>query len=65
MKAIKEIREERTDVYSFWVEKEIVAVSGNVIIEEKVDETTEQALLELKVKTEKELQIINEKLNLI
>jgi hypothetical protein len=65
MKIVKEVREERNDVYSFWVNKEVESVNGVVVIEEKIDETTELALLELKEKTEKELAIINEKLILI
>lgn len=65
MKAIKEIREERTDVISFWVEKEIQGINGVVTIEEKIEETTEIALLEKKLQHENDLQVVNEKLLLI
>lgn len=65
MKAIKEIRYERSDVLSFWIEKEIQGINGVVTIEEKIEETTEIALLEKKLQLENDLQLINEKLLLI
>lgn len=41
MKAKKEIREEREDVVSFWVEKKVLNSNDEIeVIEEKVDECT-------------------------
>ena len=65
MKVKKEIREERNDVFGFYIEEEIIGVNGSVIVEKKVAETTEISLLEQKTKLENDLALINEKLNLI
>jgi len=41
MKAKKEIREERIDVVSFWVNKKVLGANDEIeVIEEKVDECT-------------------------
>ena len=58
MKVVQEIREERTDVYSFWEMKKQLNETQTAIIEveEKVEETT---LLELAKRIEVfELQIV-------
>jgi hypothetical protein len=64
MKARKEIREEREDVVSFYCETEVQGINGSVMVEEKVDETTELALNELKAKLESDLALVNEKIDL-
>jgi len=64
MIAKKEIREERTDVIGFYVEKEIAGIGGTVTIEEQVDETTLVALQEMKTKLESDLDLVNEKITL-
>ncbi len=65
MKAIKEIRAERDDVYSFFEEKHIIGIDGSVTVEEKIDETTIAALQENKKRLQVELEIVNKKLQLI
>ena len=41
MKAKNELRDERTDVYSFWVDKKVLNANDEIeVIEEKVDECT-------------------------
>ena len=65
MKILKEIREERNDVYSFYEEKAIQTLSGEVLVDEKIDETTELALNELKISLTAQLALVNEKLDLI
>ena len=65
MKILKEIREERDDVFSFYEEKAIQTLSGEVLIDEKVDETT---LIELQSKQSElsnQLAVVNEKIRLI
>jgi len=62
----QEIREERDDVFSFWensIQKDFE--DNEFTIETKVDETTVVLLTELKDKLTLELDIINNKLNLI
>ena len=50
MKAKNELRDERTDVYSFWVDKKVLNASDEIeVIEEKVDECT---LIELEKRIE-------------
>ena len=50
MKAKNELREERTDVFSFWVDKKVLNANDEIeIIEEKVDECT---LIELEKRIE-------------
>lgn len=50
MKAKQEIRAERTDVFSFWVDKKVLNANDEIeIIEEKVDECT---LIELQKRIE-------------
>jgi len=65
MRAKKEIREEREDVVGFYEDREIVGINGTVLVEEKIDETTENILKETKQKLESELQLVNDKLLLI
>ena len=41
MKAKNELRDERTDVFSFWVDKKVLNANDEIeVIEEKVDECT-------------------------
>ena len=50
MKAKQEFREERNDVFSFWVDKKVLNDNDEIeIIEEKVDECT---LIELQKRIE-------------
>lgn len=50
MKAKNELRDERTDVYSFWVDKKVLnAIDEIELVEEKVDECT---LIELEKRIE-------------
>ena len=50
MKVKNEIRPERTDVYSFWIDKKVLNVNDEIeVIEEKVDECT---LIELEKRIE-------------
>ena len=50
MKAKNELRPERNDVYSFWVEKKVLNANDEIeVIEEKVDECT---LIELEKRIE-------------
>ena len=50
MKAKNELRDERTDVYSFWVDKKVLNANDEIeVIEEKVDECT---LIELEKRIE-------------
>jgi phage/plasmid-associated DNA primase len=66
MKAIKEIREERDDVFSFWVEKAVQGVDGEMVtVEEMVDETTEETLLNNMEELRSKIEDINIKLELI
>ena len=73
MKAKQEFREERNDVFSFWVDKKVLNDNDEIeIIEEKVDECTlielqkrieahEAAIADLQAKIAQE----SEKINLI
>jgi DNA anti-recombination protein RmuC len=66
MKAIKEIREERDDVFSFWVEKTVQGIDGEMVtVEEMVDETTEETLLNSMEELRSKIEDINTKLELI
>ena len=50
MKAKNELRDERTDVFSFWVDKKVLNSNDEIeVIEEKVDECT---LIELEKRIE-------------
>jgi hypothetical protein len=50
MKAKNELRPERTDVYSFWVDKKVLNTDDEIeVVEEKVDECT---LIELEKRIE-------------
>ena len=50
MKAKNELRDERTDVYSFWVDKKVLNANDEIeVVEEKVDECT---LIELEKRIE-------------
>jgi len=50
MKAKNELRPERTDVFSFWVDKKVLNANDEIeIIEDKVDECT---LIELEKRIE-------------
>ena len=50
MKAKNELRDERTDVFSFWVDKKVLNANDEIeVIEEKVDECT---LIELEKRIE-------------
>ena len=50
MKVKNELRDERTDVYSFWVDKKVLNANDEIeVIEEKVDECT---LIELEKRIE-------------
>lgn len=50
MKVKNELRDERTDVYSFWVDKKVLNANDEIeIIEEKIDECT---LIELEKRIE-------------
>ena len=41
MKAKNEVRDERTDVFSFWIDKKVLNANDEIeVIEEKVDECT-------------------------
>jgi len=50
MKAKNEIRDERNDVFSFWVDKKVLNANDEIeVVEEKVDECT---LIELEKRIE-------------
>ena len=50
MKAKNELRDERTDVFSFWVDKKVLNANDEIeVVEEKVDECT---LIELEKRIE-------------
>lgn len=65
MKAKNELRDERTDVYSFWVDKKVLNANDEIeVIEDKVDECT---LIELEKRIEAHklaIADLNEKITL-
>ena len=66
MRAEKEIREEREDIFSFWEDVVNVDKKGNEFVtEDKLDETTLVALEALVIELQGKIDIANAKIQLI
>ena len=62
MKAKKEFREERTDVYSFWIEKKVINENNEIeVVDEKIDESTLIGVQDRIVHFENEIATLQDK----